>query len=183
MKKLFRLENLTWAFVRPQQPNDRQLGYAESVWIVTYIEQKYGHKAILTLLDEERLGHDLDQAFTTAIREDTAKFFDEFQDWAAVQVAGWGYDDKTNAEYEQLVADADAMIKAEDYTDAAGKWEQIVKLRPMDLLPHERLMGIVCAVEGLAEGDRAAGADPAGGIEGQSVHEGAGAAVCTGGES
>ena len=44
---LFPLENLTWAFVRPRQPSDRQLAYAESFWICTYIEQKYGHDAIL----------------------------------------------------------------------------------------------------------------------------------------
>jgi cellulose synthase operon protein C len=141
-KTLFPLENLTWAFVRPREPNDRQLAYAESFWIVTYIEQKYGHQAILTLLDQERLGHDLDQAFTVAIHKNTAKFFAEFQDWAGVQVAGWGYDDATNAKYDQLVADADALIKSKDYAGAATKWQAIVVLRPMDLLPHQRLMGL-----------------------------------------
>jgi cellulose synthase operon protein C len=139
---LFRLENLTWAFVRPQQPSDRQLAYAESFWICTYIEQKYGHGAILKLLDEFRLGHDLDTAFTAAVHEDAGKFYVEFSAWAAVQVAGWGYDEKTAARYKELVKAADVLIHQEDYAAAALNWEQIAKLRPMDLLPHERLMGL-----------------------------------------
>ena len=32
-------------------PIDRQLAYAQSFWICTYIEQKYGHDAILKMLD------------------------------------------------------------------------------------------------------------------------------------
>jgi len=145
--KLFRLENLTWAFVRPKEPNDRQLAYAESYWICTYIEEKYGHGAHLVLLDQFRQGHDLDTAFTAALHEDAGKLYDEFSVWAAKQVAGWGYDDASNAKYTQLVAAADDLIHTENYADAATKWEQIVALRPMDLLPHERLMGLYLQLE------------------------------------
>jgi tetratricopeptide (TPR) repeat protein len=146
-KKLFKLENLTWAFVRPQQPNDRQLAYAESYWIVTYIEEKYGHAAILALCDQMRLGHDLNEAFTAAIHEDADKFYDEFFAWCTKQVAGWGYDDPTDAKYKDLVAAADDLIHDQNYTDAAKKWEEIVAIRPMDLLPHERLMGLYLQVK------------------------------------
>jgi tetratricopeptide (TPR) repeat protein len=144
---LFRLENLTWAFVRPRQPSDRQLAYAESYWICTFIEQKYGHGAILVLLDQFRLGHDLDEAFTTAVHEDAGKFYDEFSAWAAAQVAGWGYDARTSAKYKTLVGGADALIHQQDYADAAEMWAQIARLRPMDLLPHERLMGLYLQVK------------------------------------
>lgn len=140
--KLFPLDNLTWAFIRPKEPSDRQLAYAESFWICTYIEQKYGHQAILRLLTQARLGHDLDESFNAALNEDTSKFFDEFKAWARQQVAGWGYDQATDDKYQQLVASADDLIRAEDYAGAAADWEQIEKLRPMDLLPHQRLMGI-----------------------------------------
>ena len=38
--ELFSMEKLTWAFVRPRKPMDRQLAYAESLWICNYLEQK-----------------------------------------------------------------------------------------------------------------------------------------------
>lgn len=140
--KLFPIENLTWAFVRPKGPNDRQLGYAESVWICTYIEQTYGHQAILTMLDETRKGHDVDAMFQAGVHKSADAFFVEFKAWAKKQVDGWGYDEASSAKYDVLVGEADDLIKSQDYAGAAKMWELIVKLRPMDLLPHERLMGI-----------------------------------------
>jgi cellulose synthase operon protein C len=140
--RLFPLEDLTWAFVRPKEPSDRQLAYAESFWICTFIEQRYGHQAILDLLEQFRLGHDLDEAFTAAVKENADKFFDEFSDWAKKQVDGWGYDPVSSAKYDSLVSAAEKLLQAQDYDGAAEKWEQIVQLRPMDLLPHQRLMGL-----------------------------------------
>ena len=140
--KLFPLENLTWGFVRPKQPSDRQLAYAESYWICSYVEEKYGHQAILDLIDQFRLGRDQDEAFRNVLKESTGEFFTEFQAWCLKQVDGWGYDEAASAKYKGLVADADAAIKSQDYAAAATKWEQVVKLRPMDVLPHQRLMGL-----------------------------------------
>ena len=37
--ELFTMDKLTWAFVRPRKPIDRQLAYAQSFWICTYIEE------------------------------------------------------------------------------------------------------------------------------------------------
>jgi len=139
---LFPIENLTWAFVRPKQPSDRQLAYAESFWICTYIEQKYGHQAILTMLDECLKGHDADQMFTVALKEGTDPFFAEFQAWTEKQVATWGYDDATTDKYDQLTEAAQKQIEAQDFPGAAKSWEQIEQLRPMDLLPHTKLMGL-----------------------------------------
>jgi tetratricopeptide (TPR) repeat protein len=139
---LFPLENLTWAFIRPKKPSDRQLAYAESFWIVTYIEGKYGHQANLALMEQQKLGHDLDESCNAVFKESSAAFFHEFTNWAKAQVSKWGYDKKTSDEYEQLVTDADALIHSEDYAAAAEKWKQIAELRPMDLLPHQRLMGL-----------------------------------------
>ncbi len=35
---LFKIDELTWAFVRPRRPIDRQLAYAQSSWICQYVE-------------------------------------------------------------------------------------------------------------------------------------------------
>src|SRR5678815_1518668 len=46
-KELFSMEDLTWGFVRPKKPSDRQQAYAQSFWVCKYIDEKYGHDAIL----------------------------------------------------------------------------------------------------------------------------------------
>ncbi|HTW93543.1 MAG TPA: tetratricopeptide repeat protein [Tepidisphaeraceae bacterium] len=139
---LFPLDKLSWAFIRPKKPSDRSLAYAESFWIVTYIQQTYGHQAILDLLTQSRLGHDENQAFQTVFHKPATQFFSEFEDWARKQVATWGYDKATSDKYAKLVTDAQALIDNQDYADAATKWQEIVKLRPMDMMPHQKLMGL-----------------------------------------
>lgn len=79
--KLFPLEEINWAFIRPRQPNDRQLAYAEAFWIVTFIEEKYGHAANLKILAEQKQEHTLDQQFEAATHETADAFFDEFKAW------------------------------------------------------------------------------------------------------
>src|SRR5688572_33263216 len=62
-KELFTLENITWGFVRPRRPMDRQLAYAQSFWICKYLEEKYGHDAILNMLELFRAGGQQDDVF------------------------------------------------------------------------------------------------------------------------
>ena len=50
------MNDLTWGFVRPKKPSDRQLAYAQSFWICQYINEKYGHDAILKMLAEFKNG-------------------------------------------------------------------------------------------------------------------------------
>ena len=145
--KLFPIENLTWAFIRPREPIDRQLAYAESYWIVTYIEQKYGHDANLELMEQEKLGHDLDDSFTAVFHENADAFFKEFDAWAKKQIAGWGYDKASSEKYKQLVSEGESLTQSEDYAGAADKWRQIALLRPMDMLPHYKLMGLYLQLE------------------------------------
>jgi cellulose synthase operon protein C len=145
--KLFPIENLTWAFIRPRKPIDRQLAYAESYWIVTYIEQKYGHVANLKLMEQEKLGRQLDDSFTAVFHENAEAFFKEFDAWAKQQIAGWGYDQASSDKYKQLVSEGEALIQSEDYAGAADKWRQIALLRPMDMLPHYKLMGVYLQLE------------------------------------
>jgi len=87
---LFPIDELTWAFVRPRHPIDRQLAYAQSSWICQYIEQTYGHPAILAMMDQYRLGHTEDEVFQNVLHRSESKLSDEIQGWCQSQVAGWG---------------------------------------------------------------------------------------------
>jgi hypothetical protein len=93
--KLFSIENLTWAFVRPRKPIDRQLAYAESYWICTYIDKTYGRDKLLAMLAEFKKGRSEEEMFQNVLHKSTTEFQTEFFAWTKAQVKGWGYDEET----------------------------------------------------------------------------------------
>jgi cellulose synthase operon protein C len=140
--QLFDLDSLTWAFVRPRRPIDRQLAYAESSWICQYIEETDGHEAIMRMLKEFQLGRTQDEVFENALHESEEQFFGEFCVWCKKQVGTWGYDPTTSQKYDQLRADGEDLIRRGEYVKAAVVFEEIAAIRPMDVLPHLRLAGL-----------------------------------------
>jgi cellulose synthase operon protein C len=140
--ELFPIDQLTWAFVRPKKPIDRQLAYAESSWICQYVEQTYGHGAILAMMNEYKLGHPQEDVFQNALHRTTSQFFGEYQRWCEAQIATWGYDEATSKKYDQLREEGEDLIAKDNYAEAVKVWEEIVAIRPMDLLPHKRLAGL-----------------------------------------
>lgn len=139
---MFPLDQLTWGFVRPKKPIDRQLAYAESEWICTYIEQTYGHDAILKMLGLFRQGLTQEQVFTKVFSRSQSQFFTEFMAWCRSRIATWGYDKETSAKYDELKKQGEELIAAREYAAAVPVWEAIEKIRPVDELPHKRLAGL-----------------------------------------
>ncbi|CAN5375097.1 hypothetical protein BH09PLA1_BH09PLA1_15310 [soil metagenome] len=145
--ELFTLENLTWGFVRPRRPIDRQLAYAQSFWICTYIEEKYGHDAILKMLEGFRAGKSTEDVFPEVLGRSPTEFTEDFFKWTRSQVAGWGYDATTSQKYEELRKRGEDLVKAKKYADAVAVWEEIASIRPVDALPHQRLAGLYLSKE------------------------------------
>ncbi len=140
--QLFDMDQLTWMFVRPKKPADRQMAYAESFWVCTYIEKTYGHDAILKMLAEFKNGGQQEDVFPKILGRSQDQFFVEFKAWAADQVSRWGYDKQSTATYDKLVEQGDSLIASRRYEEAVKIWEQIGKLRPMDEQPHKKLAGL-----------------------------------------
>lgn len=140
--QLFTMENLTWGFVRPKKPSDRQLAYAQSYWICKYIEETFGHEKMLAMLAEFRKGKEQSDVFPEILGKSLSQFQSDFFAWTEKEVSTWGYDEKTSDKYKKLVKDAEAMTRGKQYSKALTAWSDIVKLRPMDALPHQRLAGI-----------------------------------------
>lgn len=140
--RLFTLENLTWAFIRPRRPEDRSLAYAQSYWVCAYIEQTWGHDAILKMLQAFRAGGTEQAVFHNVLGKDIPQFEADFFAWARQQVAGWGYDPQTTSQYEQLREQGEERIKSGNFQQAVAVWQQIAAIRPMDALPHQRLAGL-----------------------------------------
>ncbi|HSU66234.1 MAG TPA: tetratricopeptide repeat protein, partial [Tepidisphaeraceae bacterium] len=141
-KEFFPLDKLTWAFVRPKRPVDRQLAYAESFWICKYVEQTYGHDAILKMLDLMRHADRQEDVFPKVTGKSIPEFMNDFQSWAEQQVSTWGYDETTTKKYEELRTQGEDLIKSRDWPEAVKVWEQIAQLRPVDPLPHQRLAAL-----------------------------------------
>jgi tetratricopeptide (TPR) repeat protein len=141
-KTLFTMDNLTWGFVRPKRPIDRQLAYAQSYWICKYIEDTWGHEAVLKMLAEFRQGKEQKEVFPKILGKELSDFQADFFAWTEEQVADWGYDEDTTEQYDDLREKGEALIKQRKYAEAIPVWEKIVALRPVDVLPHTRLAGL-----------------------------------------
>jgi tetratricopeptide (TPR) repeat protein len=141
-KKLFTMDNLTWGFVRPKKPADRQLAYAQSYWICKYIEDTFGHDKMLAMLEEFRKGREQSDVFPEILGKSLSDFQTDFFAWTEKEVSTWGYDDETTKKYNTLVKEAEDLIKSRQYQAALKSWQEILKLRPMDALPHQRLAGL-----------------------------------------
>lgn len=87
---LFDLNSIDWGFMRPRKANDRQLAYAQSEWMVEYIEGRWGPKAITDLLRAFRERKTQAQAFGDVLKIEPAAFSKEFLAWAGKQIEKWG---------------------------------------------------------------------------------------------
>lgn len=88
--KLFTYDEINWGFIRPTEPYHRSLAYAQSAWIIEYIETTFGWDKALAMLDRYQQGtgeHDtIQQVFGT----DVESFMQGFMAWAGKQVEAWG---------------------------------------------------------------------------------------------
>ena len=87
--RLFTIEKIDWGFVRPREPGDRSLAYAQSEWMVEYIIERSGELAIVDMLASLREGKTQEQTFKAVLKCGTTEFDREFKKWAAEQVAKW----------------------------------------------------------------------------------------------
>lgn len=88
--KLFTLENINWGFIRPKSPTDRPLAYAQSAWMLEYIEKHFGHQAIVDMLTLYNNGTPDIAALEQVTGQPREAFMSGFKAWAGEQVASWG---------------------------------------------------------------------------------------------
>jgi tetratricopeptide (TPR) repeat protein len=88
--RLFDLDEIKWAFVRPRRADDRALAYAQSHWMVEYMNLRFGESALVRLLGRYFEGEREEQALPGALGISREQFFEEFLDWAGQQVEAWG---------------------------------------------------------------------------------------------
>ena len=88
--KLFTLDKIKWAFVRPESPQDRPLAYAQGCWMVEYLQGKWGADSVPKLLEKYKQGLDESHAFQETVGVSGDEFYAGFIAWATEQVKQWG---------------------------------------------------------------------------------------------
>ncbi len=96
--KLFALDQINWGFIRPKTPNDRPLAYAQSDWMLAYIEEVHGRDAIIDMLELYHDGVPDTEALVRVTGESADAFMSGFLVWATDQVAGWGLNQRRTSE-------------------------------------------------------------------------------------
>jgi tetratricopeptide (TPR) repeat protein len=112
--RLFNLETIDWAFVRPRRPTDRGQAYAQSEWMIEFIVGRHGWAAVLGFLKAFRDGQTQPEAFRQVLKIEPEQFDRDFQAWAASQVESWGLPVRPIEEREEIEARLE-----EDPDDAA----------------------------------------------------------------
>jgi len=108
MGQLYPIKELDWGFIRPSRGGGQQLAYAQAEWMMEYIIQAKGYKAILRMLEGFRDGHNQEKVLYDALAMSEAELDKRFREWANGQILEWGYDNEkvlTPPEAEKLIKD------------------------------------------------------------------------------
>jgi len=166
--ELFSLDRINWGFVRPRTPRDRPLAYAQSHWMLQYIEESAGWQAVVDMLNLFREGISDVKAFELVLQQSPEQFMSGFEVWAMDQVRQWGLDERPASErLEQILANEDEVASIEEVmqlleehpdhpdlleavarravevedVETARQWvENYHRARPVDPWPHEAMV-------------------------------------------
>lgn len=88
--KLFEFDELNWGFIRPTEDYHRPLAYAQSAWMLEYIEEVRGWDKALALLAHYEAGTGDRAAMAETFGMPVEEFMAAFHTWAGEQVKQWG---------------------------------------------------------------------------------------------
>jgi tetratricopeptide (TPR) repeat protein len=88
--RLFPLDLINWAFVRPTSPHERPLAYAQSDWMLQFVTHRFGHDAVVQMLGAYRRGLSDAEALQEATGMGVEPFMSVFKSWATNEVKSWG---------------------------------------------------------------------------------------------
>lgn len=176
--KLFDLNEINWAFVRPKNPQSRPLAYAQAHWMLEYIISRFGYSAVIEILSSYRRGAGNEDAITAATGVSPEEFMAQFTKWAQVQVRDWGLepvpanptvevalrnrDNVTDAQLAELIhqypGHPELLLLAAQHALARSDPEtarravlRYAAVRPVDLWPHRVLVELALATQRLDE--------------------------------
>ncbi|MGI9013492.1 MAG: tetratricopeptide repeat protein [Phycisphaerales bacterium] len=112
-KRLFDLEEINWAFVRPKRPGDRSLAYNQGFWMVQFMNETFGESALIRLLERYDMGDREEDALPQTLGVSREEFYTRFLAWADEQISAWGYNPTpSRTDLEDEIRSADPELSA-----------------------------------------------------------------------
>lgn len=124
--ELFELHEIDWGFIRPEQPRDRSLAYAQAEWMLEYILETHGHDAMIELMDRHAAGVPNVRAMEEVTGQSVDEFFSAFKAWAGGRVEQWGLG---TSGIEPKVREVEAIT---DAAKRASRIEELLAEHPED---------------------------------------------------
>jgi tetratricopeptide (TPR) repeat protein len=145
-KKLLNLDTINLGFIRPGEPDDRQMAYCQAQLYARYMLQRFGPDALQKMLDAYRRGLTTDRAVTSCFKVDKADFEAEYLTFldGVVRTIRTRVDDEKPVSFSQLERslkakpddpDLNARMAYEhfarrDYKEARPLADKALKLKP-----------------------------------------------------
>jgi len=87
---LFDLDGINTAFVRPEEPGDRSLAYAQGAWMYEYIVERFGARAPRRIMRASAQGLAAPDAFEDTLGITPESFLADFRAWGGAQLRARG---------------------------------------------------------------------------------------------
>jgi len=118
--KLFSLDQINWGFIRPTQPYERPLAYAQAAWMLEYLTLTHGREAMVAMLELYADGTSNVEAVEQATGESGEAFNSGFKAWAGTRVNGaWGLDVEEPLDEKRQTRIIEALEDPDDADHAA----------------------------------------------------------------
>src|SRR5947209_1044131 len=103
-RKLLNLDTINLGFIRPKEPDDRQLAYCQAQLYAQYMLQRFGPDALMKMLDAYRRGLTTDRAVTTCFGVEKADFEGQYLSFldGVVKTIRTRVDDEPTLKFSQL---------------------------------------------------------------------------------
>ena len=140
--QLFPLRRINWAFIRPRRKTDTTQAYGQSHWLCRYITEKFGHAAILRMIQSFEQGKQIDQVIQQSLGISSLQLDAQFADWAAQQVKTLGLDANSQTHVAALKDQGEKLLKDQDLPAALVVWKKAYAICAIDPQVNQRLAGL-----------------------------------------
>ncbi|MCA9293127.1 MAG: hypothetical protein KDA20_04860 [Phycisphaerales bacterium] len=130
--KLFDMEEINTAFVRPVKETDRPQAYAQGHWMWEFMVDRFGPDSIGQLMDRYAAGDREDAAMQAVFGMSRDEFVKQFRPWALAQVKSWGLDPSPSLQELRLHETMDDVVLRDQLEEDLAAFASTVALRVGD---------------------------------------------------
>ncbi len=154
--KLLNLDTINLGFIRPKEPDDRQMAYCQAQLYAQHMLKRFGSDALIKMLNAYRRGLTTDRAITACFQVEKADFEAEYLtslDEVVKTIRTRVNDEKkiTISQLERMLkdkpddADLNARMAYEQFTRRELKEARPFAEKALEAVPHQPLASYVKA--------------------------------------